>query len=73
MMVMGLQELEPQAPRYSGRQLTRVSKIDVFPQLVPFAKRPNRIGFSNIQMPVGSFLDAVRKNNVRFSFRDISF
>ena len=54
-------------------QLTRVSKIAVFLQLAPFAKRPKRIGFSKFQMPYGSFLNAVHKSAIGFGFRENSF
>ena len=64
---------KPQARRYSRRQMTRVSKIDVFSQLEPFAKLRNRIGFSKFQMLYGSFFDAVHKNAVEIGFREISF
>ena len=64
---------KPQGRRYSRRQMTRVSKIDVFSQLEPFAKLRNRIHFSKFQMPYGSFLDAVRKNADEIAVREISF
>ena len=64
---------EPQAPGNSCHQLTRVSKIAVFSQLAPFAKRPKRIGFSKFQMPYGSFFNAVHKSAVGFGFRENSF
>ena len=64
---------EPQARRYSCRQMTRVSKIDVFSQLEPFAKLRNRIRFSKFQIPYGSFFNAVHKNAVEIGFRGISF
>ena len=64
---------EPQARRHICRQMTRVSKIDVFSQLEPFAKLRNRIGFSKFQMPCGSFCDAVHKNAVEIRFREIAF
>ena len=64
---------EPPAQRYICRQMTRVSKIDVFSQLESFAKLRNRIRFSKFQMPYGSFFDAVHKNAVEIGFREISF
>ena len=64
---------EPQARLYICRQMIRVSKIDVFSQLEPFAKLRNRIRFSKFQMPYGSFSDAVHKNAVEIRFREISF
>ena len=64
---------EPQAWRYSRRQMTRVSKIDVFSQLEPFAKLRNRIRFSKFQMLYGSFFDAAHKNAVEIGLREISF
>ena len=73
MMVLRSGPDEPQARRYSRRQMTRVSKIDVFSQLEPFAKLRNRIRFSKFQMPYGSFFDAVHKNAVEIGFREISF
>ena len=73
MMMPRLWPDEPQARRDSCCQLTRVSKIDVFSQLEPFAKLRNRIRFSKLQMPYGSFFDAVHKNAVELGFRKISF
>ena len=64
---------EPQAPGNFCHQLTRVSKIAVFSQLAPFAKRPKRISFPKFQMPYGSFFNAVHKSAVRFEFRENSF
>ena len=64
---------EPQARRHLRRQMTRVSKIDVFSQFEPFAKLQNRIHFSKFQMQYGSFFDAVRKNADEIGFREISF
>ena len=64
---------EPRARRYSARQMTRVSKIDAFSQLEPFAKLRNRIRFSKFQMLYGSFFDAVHKNAVEIGFSGISF
>ena len=52
---------------------TRVSKLAVFPQLEPFAKRPKRVGFAKFQMPYGSFFNAVHKSAVGFRFRQNSF
>ena len=62
-----------QTHRNSCHQLTRVSKIPVFPQLAPFVKRPKQIGFSKFQMPYGSFLNAVHKLAVGFRFRKNPF
>ena len=73
MMMLEFGQKEPRAQRYSCRQMTRVSKIDVFSQLEPFAKLRNRIRFSKFQMPYGSFFDAVHKNAVEIGFREISF
>ena len=73
MMILESGPDEPQARRYSRRQMTHVSKIDFFPQLEPFAKLRNRIRFSKFQMPYGSFFNAVHKNAVEFGFREISF
>ena len=64
---------EPEARPYLRRQMTRVSKIDVFSQLEPFAKLRNPIRFLKFQMPYGSFFDAVHKNAVEIGFREISF
>ena len=64
---------EPLARRHFRCQLTRVSKIEVFSQLEPFAKLRNRIRFPKFQMPYGSFFDAVHKNAVEIGFREISF
>ena len=64
---------EPRAGRNASRHMTRVSKIAVSPQLEPFAKLPNRIGFSKFQMPYGSFFNAVHKSAVGFEFCQNSF
>ena len=64
---------DTQARRYFCRQMTRVSKIDVFSQLEPFAKLRNRIRFSKFQMLYGSLFDAIQKNSVEIGFRQISF
>ena len=64
---------EPPAPGNFCRQLTRVSKIAVFPQLEPFAKQPKQIGFSKFHMPYGSFFNGVHKCAVGFRFRQNSF
>ena len=45
MMVLESGLDEPQARHYSCRQMTRVSNIDVFSQLEPFAKLQNQILF----------------------------
>ena len=49
------------ARRYPCRQMTRVSKIDVFSHLEPFTKLRNRIRFSKFQMLYGSFSMAFTK------------
>ena len=64
---------EPQARRFSRRQMTRVLKIDVFLQLEPFAKLRNRIRFSKFQITYGSFFDVIHKNAVEIKVREISF
>ena len=72
-IVLELGPEKPHAPRNFCRQLTRVLKIAAFPQLEPFAKRPNKIGFSKIQMLYGLFFNAVHKPAVGFGFPPNSF
>ena len=50
MMMLESRPDDTEASRYSLRQMTRISKIDVFSQLEPFAKLRNRIRFSKFQM-----------------------
>ena len=73
MMVLEYGPDEPQARRYTSRQMTRVSKMSIFSQLEPFAKLRSRIGFFEIQKPYGLFFDAVHKAAVQIGFREISF
>ena len=61
------------ARRYTCRQMARVSKIAIFPQLEPLAKLRNRISFSKLQLPYGSFFDAVYKNALKMGFGVVSF
>ena len=71
MLQSGLDDTE--APRYSRRQVTRVSEFDDFSQLEPFTKLRNRIRFSKFQMLYGSFFGAVHKNAFEIGFHEISF
>ena len=64
---------KPQARRYEGRQLTRVSKNPKFSKQKRFAKRRKRIRFSKIQLPLGSFLDAVQEYAVEIFFPENFF
>ena len=64
--------IEPQAQRYPSRQMTRVSKNSLFPQLEPFAKLRNWIAFSKFQLSYGSFFDAIHKDAVEIGFCEVS-
>ena len=63
---------EPPAWRHPHRQMTRISKIRMLPQLEPSAKLQNRTSFSKFEMPHGSFFDAVHKNVVEIGFCEVS-
>ena len=62
-----------QAPSNFCRKMTRVSKIAVFSQPEPFAKRSKRIGFAKFQMLHGSVFNAVDNYALGFGFHRNSF